>query len=57
MLNDWGNKGRDMCYTVCMMVYIKEPLLLIGKINHMFNVNNNYVTNASLNKTFLSFLP
>ena len=27
--NDWCNKGRDMCYPVCGMVHIKEPLLLI----------------------------
>ena len=27
----WCNKGRDMCYRVCRMVHIKEPLLLIGK--------------------------
>ena len=25
------NKGRGMCYPVCRMVHIKEPLLLIGK--------------------------
>ena len=25
------NKGRSMCYPVCGMVHIKEPLLLIGK--------------------------
>ena len=25
------NKGRGMCYPVCGMVHIKEPLLLIGK--------------------------
>ena len=25
------NKGRGMCYPVCEMVHIKEPLLLIGK--------------------------
>ena len=31
VLNDWCNKGRGMCYPVCGMVYIKEPLLLIGK--------------------------
>ena len=24
-------KGRGMCYPVCGMVHIKEPLLLIGK--------------------------
>ena len=25
------NKGHGMCYPVCGMVHIKEPLLLIGK--------------------------
>ena len=29
--HDWCNKGRGMCYPVCGMVHIKEPLLLIGK--------------------------
>ena len=28
---DWCNKGCGMCYPVCGMVHIKEPLLLIGK--------------------------
>ena len=31
VLHDWCNKGRGMYYTVCGMVHIKEPLLLIGK--------------------------
>ena len=31
VLHDWCNKGCDMCYPVCWMVHIKEPLLLIGK--------------------------
>ena len=31
VLHDWGNKGRGMCYPVCGMVHIKEPLVLIGK--------------------------
>ena len=31
MLHDWCSKGRDMCYPVCEVVHIKEPLLLIGK--------------------------
>ena len=31
VLHDWYNKGRGMCYPVCGMVHIKEPLLLIGK--------------------------
>ena len=32
-LHDWCNKDRGMCYLVCGMVHIKEPLLLIGKIS------------------------
>ena len=31
VLHDWCNKGRGMCYPVCGMVHMKEPLLLIGK--------------------------
>ena len=31
VLHDWCNKGRGMCYHVCGMVHIKEPLLLIDK--------------------------
>ena len=31
VLHDWCNKDRGMCYPVCGMVHIKEPLLLIGK--------------------------
>ena len=31
VLHDWCNKGRGLCYPVCGMVHIKEPLLLIGK--------------------------
>ena len=31
VLHDRCNKGRGMCYPVCGMVHIKEPLLLIGK--------------------------
>ena len=31
VLHDWCKKGRDMCYPVCEMVHIKEPLLLIDK--------------------------
>ena len=29
--HDWFHKGRGMCYPVCGMKNIKEPLLLIGK--------------------------
>ena len=31
VLHDWCNKGRCICYPVCGMVHIKEPLLLIDK--------------------------
>ena len=31
VLHDWCNKGRGMCYPVCGMVHIKEPVLLIDK--------------------------
>ena len=27
------NKGRGVCYPVCGIMHIKEPLLLIGKNN------------------------
>ena len=28
--HEWYNKACSMCYPVCGMVHIKEPLLLIG---------------------------
>ena len=31
VLHDWCNKGLCVCYPVCGIVHIKEPLLLIGK--------------------------
>ena len=31
VFHDWCNKGCGMCFPVCGMVHIKEPLLLIGK--------------------------
>ena len=31
VLHDWCNKGRGLCYPVCGMVHIKEPLVLIDK--------------------------
>ena len=31
VLHDWCNKGHGMCYPVCGMVHIKEPLLVIEK--------------------------
>ena len=35
VLHDWCNIGRGMCYPVCGMVHIKEPLLLIDKSSHV----------------------
>ena len=29
VLHDWCNKGHGICYPVCGMMHIKEPLLLI----------------------------
>ena len=31
VLHDWCNKSRGVCYSVCGMMHIKEPLLLIDK--------------------------
>ena len=31
VLHDWSNKGHGMCYPICGMMHIEEPLLLIGK--------------------------
>ena len=31
VFHDWCNKGHGICYPVCGMVHIKEPLLLIDK--------------------------
>ena len=31
VLHDWCNKSCGMCYPVCEMMHIKEPLLLIEK--------------------------
>ena len=31
VFHDWCSKGHGMCYVVCGMMHIKEPLLLIGK--------------------------
>ena len=35
VLHDWLNKGCGMCYPVCGMVNIKEPLQLIEKSSHV----------------------
>ena len=33
VLHDWCNKGRGVCYSVCWLVHIKDPVMLIGKSN------------------------
>ena len=33
---DWCKKGCGMCYPVCAMMHIKEPLLLIGKSIYIY---------------------
>ena len=53
VLHDWFIKGRGMCYSVCGMVHIKDPLLLIEKrvaqvaaagfISHYYNGPQPYV--------------
>ena len=35
VLHDWCTKGHGMCYPVCGMMHIKEPLLLIGKSSYV----------------------
>ena len=35
VLKDWCTKGCGVCYPVCGMVHIKEPLLLVGKSSHV----------------------
>ena len=39
VLHNWFNKGRSMCYPVCRLVHIKEPLLLIGKSSPCVYIN------------------
>ena len=34
VFHDWCNKGRGMCYPVIVLVNIKVPLLLIGKMGY-----------------------
>ena len=36
VLHDWCNKGCGMCYLVCGMMRIKEPLLLIRMSSSRF---------------------
>ena len=44
VLHDWCNKGRCVCYPVCGIVHIKEPLLLIGKSSGSLPYVQRYIT-------------
>ena len=35
VFRDWYNKGRGMCYPLCGMIFIKQLLMIIGKVAHM----------------------
>ena len=35
VLHDWCNKGGGMCYPVCGMMHIKEPLLLSKRVAYV----------------------
>ena len=67
VLHDWCNKGRGLCYHLCGVVHIKEPLLLIGKSSPCSGRSGfplsqsewplSYVwRHINVNKTFPSFL-
>ena len=51
VFHDWFNKGCGMCYPVCGIVHIKEPLLLIrsspcvgsGFLSRYLNVSLPYI--------------
>ena len=62
VLHDWCNKGCGMCYPVCGMVHIREPLLLIGKrspTTHLFIVSVRYfsIPSIHLNRDSYSLFP
>ena len=70
VLHNWCNKGCGMCYPVCGIVHIKEPLLidkssLCGGSGFPLSLSvwfyiicpTPYVLSASLNKTFPSSFP
>ena len=55
VLHDWCNKGHGMCYLVCGMVHIKEPLLLMIRVAYVAPAGFlSHYQSVSLNKTFLS---
>ena len=50
---NWSNKGHGMYCPFCVIVHIKDPLLLIGTMSHI-TINN--TLSRPLNKYFLSSL-
>ena len=45
VLHELCNKGCGMCYPVCGMMHIKEPLLLIGKSGRLPYVRRHITVN------------
>ena len=41
--HDWCNKDRGMCYPVCGMMHIKEPLLLSERVAHVAGFLSRYL--------------
>ena len=42
VLHDWCNKGRGVCYSVCGILHIKEPLLLMVAAGFLSRYLNKY---------------
>ena len=58
VLHDWCNKGHGMCYPVCGMTHIKEPLLLINQsINQPVNQSINHPTTHHHHDNERAYLP
>ena len=49
VLHDLCDKGCGMCYPVCGMIHIKEPLLLTERVAHVVPVSflSRYLTGMS----------
>ena len=41
--HDWCNKDCGMCYPVCGMMHIKEPLLLSERVAHVAGFLSRYL--------------
>ena len=56
VLHNRSNKGHGMCYSVCEMVHIKYPLLLIGKSSPWSSPSSQYST-IGLTKAMVCIIP